>query len=275
LLESLGNMLSLSSASLAFAPTVVPAAPVVTRTVAPIMETVGDLKTLANKLNPSIGYWDPLGMCNLNLYGMGEEATIGWLRHSEIKHGRIAMFAFIGYISGANGLHFPFNLNGEGVSYANIAAAGTPPDQWDALPTSAKLQILGAIGILEFFGESTSALEASGQTHYTKGGKPGFYPSLKTAPGVPHPMPFDLFDPFGFSANASPEKKARGLEAEINNGRLAMIGIFGFVAENKVHGAVPALPFIKPYAGEVMAPFSATNADLPLVADMLKYPWSA
>jgi len=222
--------LSLSSASLAFAPTVVPAAPVVTRTVAPIMETVGDLKTLANKLNPSIGYWDPLGMCN---------------------------------------------LNGEGVSYANIAAAGTPPDQWDALPTSAKLQILGAIGILEFFGESTSALEASGQTHYTKGGKPGFYPSLKTAPGVPHPMPFDLFDPFGFSANASPEKKARGLEAEINNGRLAMIGIFGFVAENKVHGAVPALPFIKPYAGEVMAPFSATNADLPLVADMLKYPWSA
>ena len=28
---------------------------------------------------------DPLNMCGLNLYGMGEEATIGWLRHSEIK----------------------------------------------------------------------------------------------------------------------------------------------------------------------------------------------
>jgi hypothetical protein len=41
-----------------------------------------------------------------------------------------------------------------------------------------------------------------------KGGKPGFYPSLKTA-GVPHPVPFDLFDPFGISKNASPEKKVR------------------------------------------------------------------
>ena len=31
-------------------------------------------------------------------------------------------------------------------------------------------------------------------------------------------VPFDLFDPFGLSKNASPEKKAKGLLAEINNG---------------------------------------------------------
>merc|ERR1711959_111635 len=134
---------------------------------------------------------------------------------------------------------------------------------WDALPTSAKLQIFGAIFVLEALGEKMP-------THYMKGGKPGAYPSLKTQ-GIPHPVPFDLFDPFGLSKNASPEKKAKGLIAEINNGRLAMLGIMGFLAEQKVPGSVPALGDIglKPYAGEVMAPFSASNGDLPFVSDML------
>jgi len=77
-------------------------------------------------------------------------------------------------------------------------------------------------------------------------------------------MPFELFDPFNLSKNASPEKKANGLLVEINNGRLAMLGIMGFLAESKVEGAVPALTgIVKPYAGEVMAPFAATDAGLP------------
>ena len=41
-----------------------------------------------------------------------------------------------------------------------------------------------------------------------RGGKPGFYPSLKEAKGIPHPIPFDLYDPFGLFANDSAEKKA-------------------------------------------------------------------
>jgi hypothetical protein len=52
--------------------------------------------------------------------------------------------------------------------------------------------------------------------HYMKGGKPGVYPSLKTV--MPHPVPLDLFDPFGLQSKMSPEKKEKALLAEINNG---------------------------------------------------------
>merc|ERR1712060_746122 len=68
--------------------------------------------------------------------------------------------------------------------------------------------------------------------------------------------------------------KAKGLVTEITNGRLAMIGIMGFVAAAKVPGSVPALAgVVKPYAGEVMGVFSAADASLPFVSAMVKYPF--
>ena len=71
----------------------------------------------------------------------------------------------------------------------------------------------------------------------------------------PHPMPFNLYDPFKLSRNKTPEQKQRGLLVELNNGRLAMIGIFGFMAESKVPGSVPALgSIVLPYDGDYMAP---------------------
>ena len=71
-------------------------------------------------------------------------------------------------------------------------------------------------------------------------------------------MPLDLWDPVGFTKNASPEKKERGRLIEINNGRLAMLGLFGFLAESKLPGSVPALGGIAlPYDGDYMAPFAA------------------
>ena len=55
-------MLSLSTASLGFAPAA-PVALTQTRAPAPVMETVEDLKALAVKLNPSIGYWCAPSCC--------------------------------------------------------------------------------------------------------------------------------------------------------------------------------------------------------------------
>ena len=232
------------------------------------METVADLKKLAEELNPTVGYYNPTPLAEMEFWGQSNEATIGYLRHSEIKHGRIAMMAFVGFCVQANGIHFPFDLTTSGISYGDISAAGSPQAQWDALPTASKLQIVCVIGFLEWWGENNYALDKVGEKHYMRGGKPGFYPPLSG--GIPHPT-LNLFDPFGLSKSASPEKKAAGLRAEINNGRLAQIGIMAFVAEAKVPGSVPALTgVIKPYSGEVMAPFSAVDANLPYVSSMLE-----
>merc|ERR1719353_1533942 len=179
-----------------------------------------------------------MNLADYDQFSVGQDASIGFLRQAEIKHGRVAMAGFVGYCIQANGIHFPWKLTGE-VAYADISAAGSPPEQWDALPTASKVQILLFVGLLELFGESTYILEQSGMKHYMKGGKPGVYPSLKGV--MPHPVPLDLFDPFGFSKNRTPEQKEKGLLIEINNGRLAMLGIMAFVSEAKVPGSVPAL----------------------------------
>ena len=81
----------------------------------------------------------------------------------------------------------------------------------------------------------------------------------------------DLFDPFGFSKNKTPEQKERGLLIELNNGRLAQIGIMAFVSEARVPGSVPGLAGlnIAPYSGEVMAPWGPGDTSVLYVKEML------
>merc|ERR1719428_590808 len=236
-----------------------------------------DMIALAKKQNPVLGFWDPLGI-------VGEDTapeTIGWFRQAEIKHGRVAMAGFVGYCVHANGIHFPWNIQapldyGPGwpftkdlaaISFGDISAAGSPGDMWDALPTAAKVQIGCVIGFLEMHGENSLALEADGQKHYVRGGKPGYYPSFQGR--YPHPVPLDLWDPFGFTKKLSPERKEKALIAETNNGRLAMIGMFGLLSASKGL-IVPGLDGLglAQYGGEYMAPLTAADTALPFVADM-------
>ena len=65
-----------------------------------------------------------MNLCEYDQWSQGEEAAIGFLRHSEIKHGRIAMFAFVGYVVQSNGIHWPWNIESSGLSFGDISAAG-------------------------------------------------------------------------------------------------------------------------------------------------------
>ena len=147
-------------------------------------------------LGKAIGFWDPLGALDSNFWGLGNEGTIGYLRHAEIKHGRVAMAAFLGYMAGATELvSGPHKI----LPYRGFEPGLTPPEQWDAIPLYGKLQILVIVGMLESYGEILAP-------HYTKGGLPGYYPPIK---GKRPELIFNLYDPFNFFEGDSAEKKVR------------------------------------------------------------------
>jgi len=223
-----------------------------------LQETKADLESLAKELNPILGFYDPLNLAEADFWGTGSEATIGFLRHAEIKHGRVAMFAFVGFIVHANGIKFPWPMQMDGTAFPSET---NPPALWDAVSDDAKWQIFALIGFLEFWSE----LSTPSHKHYMAGGKPGDYPDFVAGKeGIPHPVPFNFYDPFSLSKNMSEEKKASRLRAELNNGRLAQLSILAFLSEQCAPGAVPLLKGIVPaYDGEVMAPFVTNYLGMP------------
>merc|ERR1711998_679808 len=180
-----------------------------------------DLVSLAeanpDALGSAIGFWDPLGATGIDFWGLGEEGTIGYLRHAEIKHGRVAMGGFLGFCA-------------------------------QCLPA-----VKGPHAVEPY---REGAGNPDGYVHYTKGGKPGFYPSI-TGQAFGQ-IPFDLYDPFKILPEQTAAEKERGLKAEVNNGRAAMLGLFAVLSESKGL-VVPPLDFIEgfpKYSGNVMIPFS-------------------
>jgi hypothetical protein len=152
-----------------------------------------------------LGFFDPLGFT--------EDATEGkirFYREVELKHGRVAMLAALGFLV-AEPFHPLFGGEIDVPSY--VAFQETPLQTfWPA--------VVLVISILEVFSVFTF--------NSPLGGEPWSIRSDHAAGDVG-------FDPLGLKPT-NPAELAEMQTKEINNGRLAMIGIAGMVVQELVSG---------------------------------------
>jgi len=135
-------------------------------------------------------------------------STLEWMREAELKHARISMLAFLGYIAVDAGVRFP------GSPYGSIANSLAAHDA--AVANGSMGFMLFAVSILELMSGAAIYDQAKGS-----GRKAGEF----------------SFDPLGFGKD--PKKFADYAEKEISNGRLAMMAISGILTQNALHPDVP------------------------------------
>jgi len=188
-------------------------------------------------------------------------ACIGWLRHSEVKHGRVAMAGALGYLVHEAGIHWPWCLC---TKYDGLSA----PDVFFADSLESRWPILIVVGFFEFWSEFAQNVEQQGTSHYMRGGKPGKFPTFEGVPLRKFWLPADLFDPFGFTKKLSEKEKADRLNLDINTGRVAMIGLLSFFSEAIQPGAVPLLSGKLKHtaAFELLSNMAMTNMAVPNMA---------
>ncbi|CAK0840329.1 unnamed protein product [Prorocentrum cordatum] len=158
---------------------------------------------------PPLGFWDPLG---LSKYPDPAVAATQFRRRRiiEIQHGRVAMFACIGYIVPEYFRWPGFISPSEKLAFADI------PNGFGAIyaiPLVGWTQIIALAGILEVNFLSSEPKE--------------------------YPGDYDGFGALGLPGGASiadKETKKKKLLAEINNGRLAMMAIIGMFFQNGLTG---------------------------------------
>mmetsp|Transcript_94595 Transcript_94595/g.254488 ORF Transcript_94595/g.254488 Transcript_94595/m.254488 type:complete len:320 (+) Transcript_94595:53-1012(+) len=143
--------------------------------------------------------WDPAGLTKSN----SEETILQW-RSAELKHGRVAMLACGGWFHTAAGLH-PI-----GDAAARTRVSDDPIIALQQLPAAGLMQVFFTLMCLEYM-----------FTFVT--------PAPKDKP----------WDTLGMSEIVADEEKPsykRLQLQEINNGRLAMIGIIGLIAGEVMTG---------------------------------------
>merc|ERR1719253_839005 len=218
-------MMSLVASSPLIASGMIATAPV-SRVVSPRMAFIDSLEGTGEETGGEI--WDPL-----DIAGSVSDEALMWFRAAELKHGRAAMLATVGYMVGAAGITFPGDI-ANGVSFSSVNSDGVF-SAWSNVPEEGKLQILSLILMIEWASESK-------KPHYMRGGVPGKIDQLPFdgIVGIWAPK-IKFWDPLGFTGALTDEQKARKRKAELKNGRLAMIGIISFLVGHNLPGSVPAL----------------------------------
>jgi hypothetical protein len=153
-----------------------------------------------------------IGDVGFDPMGLSSQLELNYIRASEIKHGRVAMLATVGYLV---------------QQYVQLPLyhEANPIKAWSSVPVAANVQIILFCGIFEL----------ATLTSTVRGGEPGAYG----------------YDPLGFSKGKTKEqmddlklkelKNGRSLRMPlcacshlrgIISGRLAMFAIFGMVAQS-------------------------------------------
>lgn len=165
-----------------------------------------------------LGYWDPLGLSKPNEQGDVDEELFFRRRVAEIKHGRVAMLACVGYIVPYFS-KFPGSLTLDGsVPFADVplgikALTVVPPFGL------AQILLLGATLELGPFQQEGTTSDDNTATFKMKPG------NVK-------------FDPLNLRPKDEDELLAR-VNAEIANGRLAMMAIMGFLVQDVLNDGNP------------------------------------
>mmetsp|Transcript_23023 Transcript_23023/g.25706 ORF Transcript_23023/g.25706 Transcript_23023/m.25706 type:complete len:221 (-) Transcript_23023:138-800(-) len=150
--------------------------------------------------------FDPLGLAE-------DTDSFARRRAVEIKHGRIAMAAFIGMLVQELGVTFPGSMDLAGTTpFSSILDNGMGFPALAAVPTLGLAQIALFGGIAE--------LVAMPASQYTGGPQdlPGGYDGQDGL--IPGGYP-------GTTQIEDPEERDRALNVEIQNGRAAMLGVTG------------------------------------------------
>jgi Chlorophyll A-B binding protein len=147
-----------------------------------------------------------VGNVGFDPLGFSDWFDIKWLRESELKHGRAAMLATVGFV-----VQQFVTIPG----YTHVDDSNLGPS---VVGTSAMLQIVLGMGFLEFWSNKGNV-------------------TMETMFSDPDRVPGELgFDPMGMSKNKSAEDKEKLQLQELKNGRLAMLAIGGMIHHNWVTG---------------------------------------
>lgn len=165
--------------------------------------------------------WDKLTM------DIGSAATGDYLRASELKHGRSAMLATVGFASQKLGLTFDKFSPHEYLSvtkdlkFADLAALG-PVDAVKAIPGEGWAQIFAVIAAIEIY-----------ELTHRQG-------EIKEGETVPPGLQAGGLN--GYNLNWNPLKiniDDRRKLVELQNGRAAMVAISAWVAAETIPGSMP------------------------------------